>query len=278
MYKLSRIVACNILVLSLGVAMQARATNFFSWGVESDSTSVPGQSVLRYDGNTSRSQTTAHTGQYSLKYVVQGNDGGNNQMGADLSPRISLPYEVVGEPAIYYRWWMKIMPGFSWGNGTAKTKASRVNGATYPRVYTGYVWANGFQLNECEDVGSAQPGGGCPSQGIHINYDMRSMNDGAWHEYIVMVKPNSTTSSSDAQFKVWVDGDLVGQQTNFMLHNKNNNGHGESWAGWMVRPYFQLNGTASDGGVIYVDDFSTDDTWNSSSTGAALPLPPSGIH
>ena len=37
----------------------------------------------------------------------------------------------------------------------------------------------------------------------------------------------------------------------------------EAWGGWMVTPYFQLNGTAADGGVIYLDDFSTDDTFNS---------------
>jgi hypothetical protein len=31
----------------------------------------------------------------------------------------------------------------------------------------------------------------------------------------------------------------------------------------MVSPYFQLNGTTSDGGTIYLDDFSTDDGYNS---------------
>jgi hypothetical protein len=37
----------------------------------------------------------------------------------------------------------------------------------------------------------------------------------------------------------------------------------EAWASWMVRPYFQLNGTSNDGGLIWVDDISTDNMWNS---------------
>ncbi len=276
MNKLSSILALGVMLCALSTSHTVSATNYFSWGVESDSVPSTGQRVLAYRGGTSRSTTTAHSGASSMQLRITGNDSGNQQMGADLFPGLNLPFNVVGGPAVYYRWWMKIMPGFSWGNGTAKTKSSRVIGSTYPRVYTGYVWKNGFQLNECEDVGSAQPGGGCPSQGVHIRYDMTSKDDGQWHEYIVMVKANTTTNSSDAQFKAWVDGQPVGQVTNFMLHNKPGNAHIEAWASWMVYPYFQLNGTTSDGGVIYVDDFSTDDTWNSVLT-SSPPLFPSNI-
>ena len=264
MGKLSRVVACGTFLLALTAGHTASAANYFSWSVEGDTVPSTGQTVLNYDGNTSRSTDTAHTGSYSMKLDIRGNDSGNNGMGADLNPKINTPFDLVGSPALYYRWWMKIMPGFSWGDGTAKTKSSRVSGAVYPRGYTGYVRASGFEIKECEDVGNVQPGGGCiPRQGVSIGYDMRSKNDGIWHEYIVMVKFNTTIDSSDAQFKVWVDGNFVGEQLDFTLHNKSGNRHIEAWASWMVRPYWQLNGTTSDGGIIYVDDFSTDDTWNS---------------
>jgi hypothetical protein len=138
------------------------------------------------------------------------------------------------------------------------------------------VWAKGFWLDECEDVGSSMPGGGCPKQGKKIIYDMNPMADGKWHEYIMMVKPNTTPTTSDAQFRAYVDGQLVGEALNFILHNKSGNMHDEGWAGWMVKPYFQLNAETSDGGVIYVDDFSTDDAWNSTITGTP-PLWPGNI-
>jgi hypothetical protein len=97
------------------------------------------------------------------------------------------------------------------------------------------------------------------------------MNDGKWHEYIVRVKPNSTASSYDAEFQVWVDGKSIGQVNNWHLHNYASNGMIEAWGGWMVKPYFQLGGTTSDGGTIFVDDFSTDDVFSSLIGSGGLP-------
>ena len=274
-------------VFLIGTGINANATNIFNWGVETDKTSVSTSNSLGFFGGTSRSSTTAHSGKYSMKMVVHGNDSGNQQMGAEIADWVRTPYNVVGAPAIYYRWWMKIMPGFSWGNGTAKAKSSRIIGTNHPRVYTSYVRASGFEIEECDDVGPSQSGGGCDFGRLLIPYDMRSMDDGKWHEYIVMVKSNSTTSSKDGEFKAWIDGTLVGQRSGFILHNKANNGLNEAWGGWMTRPYFQLNGTSSDGGIIYVDDFSTDTNWNSTytnqpssngSTASSPPLPPSNIN
>lgn len=210
-----------------------------------------------------------------MKLVVIGNDGGNNQMGAELPDWNHLPTNIVGGPAMYYRWWMRIMPGFSWGNSTAKTKSSRIIGGTYPRVLTGYVQADGFNIGECDDVGSSQPGGGCVDPGPTISYNMRAKNDGLWHEYIVKLKPNTATTTADAQFQVWIDGTSIGALNNWILHNKSGNQWNEAWAGWMLYPYFQLNGTASDGGTIYVDDFSTDDAYNSTISGSTYTVTPS---
>jgi hypothetical protein len=63
---------------------------------------------------------------------------------------------------------------------------------------------------------------------------------------------------------------------NWRLHEKDGNGFIEAWGGWMVSPYFQLNGTSGDGGTIYLDDFSTDDVFNSLIGGSipvSLPAP-----
>ena len=70
-----------------------------------------------------------------------------------------------------------------------------------------------------------------------------------------------------------MDGLFVGENNNFKLHNNASNLMIEQWGSWMVYPYFQLNGTASDGGTIYVDDFSTDDVWNSLIPGSPFNLP-----
>ena len=258
-------------ILMLYNPMLAFATNYFSWGVENNP-----PNFYAYKSGTSRSTDTAHSGSYSMKLVVPG-PGHDNGMGIDwyvYGP--TMPFNIVGGPAIYYRWWMKIMPGFSWGSAGVN-KASRVKGALAEYVYTGYLSGEGFSIAECE---SRATGGGCePIIGggdrcCEIPYNFRAKNDGIWHEYIVMVKPNSITTSHDAEFKAWVDGAQVGNFLNFRLHEVPNNQFIEAWGSWMVSPYFQLDATSADGGTIYVDDFSTDDSWNSIYTGGSDVTPP----
>ena len=98
---------------------------------------------------------------------------------------------------------------------------------------------------------------------MSVTYDLTTKSDGLWHEYVIRVLCNSTPVTSDAEFHVWVDGNLVGSNTGFLLHNADNNVMKEFWLGWMVYPFFQLNGTVDDGGIMYMDDFSTDSAWNS---------------
>ena len=262
-------------LLAISNSRLAYATNYFTWGVESNFTSYSTSAVI-YKGGSSRDCTVAHTGSCSMKLQVIGNDSGNQQMGADLISQKTFPFNIVGGPALYYRWWMRIMPGFSWGTGTRKTKSSRLLGGVYSRGYTGYVTRDRFLVAECD---AAAPNGCLDAQGtpnssdslIGITYDIRTMADGLWHEYIVMVKPNSTSTSMDAQLKVWVDNVKVGEYLNWRLSTVANNPHIEAWGSWMVYPYFQLNGTVSDGGTIYVDDFSTDDVYNSLIVGFPTP-------
>jgi len=259
---------------------KALATNYFNWGVEDlrPSWGINGtaQYEVQFKSNTVQDCTVSHSGSCSMRINVRGDDNGNGPSGADLiGPKPTYPWNFVGSTALYYRWWMRIEPGFSWGSGTAKVKSSRVGGVSYPRGYTGYIMSYGFLIGECGEA-HQQPGGGCllnngatnTDSNLFIRYDFRNIDDGAWHEYIVKIKPNTNAdctagTNCDAEFEAWVDGVSVGQNNNYKLHDETGNYFKDLWGSWMVYPYWQLNGTPSDGGTIYIDDVSTDDVYNS---------------
>lgn len=244
--------------------------NYFSWDCESDTTSL-GPVNEYFSGSPVGSATTRTTlnADGVMRLTVVGNDSGNQQMGADVGLN-DLGFVLVGGSALYYRWYMRIDSGFSWGTGTAKTKASRigggpvVNGSTSTQGYTGYLMDNGFLIGECGSGGCQIPGGGTNTDENHIiSYDFTTKADSQWHEYIVKVKANTDALVADGEFQAWVDGVSVGSASNFILHTTETGNHIEMWGGWMVMPYFQLNGTVSDGGTIYLRDFSVDDQYNS---------------
>jgi len=263
MNKSSLVVAIGAVLCLFGANPDANAANYFNWNCETASTSLG--SVVSWGSGTSLSTARAHSGTHSMQLQVIGNDSNNQQMGAEVGNK-SYGFNVIGSKAIYYRWWMQINSGFSWGNSTAKTKSSRVldSSSSSPK-YTGYVTKTGITIGECTDQAGclAQGGASNSSDGvIKINYDFQAAADSQWHEYIVMVKPNTSTSALDAQLSLYVDGQLKGTYNNYKLTNTNY-AMKEAWGGWMVRPYFQMGATSSDGGSIYLDDFSTDDSWNS---------------
>jgi len=268
---MDKLVTTGIFCIIFSFSHNVAATNYFSWNVEDQPTSIsgaPSYSAMRLEGDTTIETNAAlvHEGTASMKLTVEGDDGGNNQMGADLNLPNAMPFKMIGSPALYYRWYMRIETGFSWGGGTRKTKASRTIGQTGvdPRGYTGYLHATGFRLDECGDPGGSLPGGACPSSnGVTIPYNLTTMDDSRWHEYIMRVKFDSSVGANDAEFDAWVDGVNVGNIRNFDLHGVDGTTFDEAWGAWMVRPFFQLNGLVSDGGVIYVDTFSVDDVFNS---------------
>ncbi len=247
-------------------------SSYFSWDVESNTTSIG--AIHSYFGATTRDCAVAHSGACSMRMNVIGNDGGNQQLGADVNQN-SYPFNVVGGATLYYRWWMRIEPGFSWGSGTAKTKSSRTGGGpisntgTMAQGYTGYLRSYGFLIGECDSAGCRLANGAInDDSNLYIPYDFRTRADGIWREYIVKVRPNTSATCTagvncDAEFQAWVDGVSVGQYNNFKLHDNASHTMVEAWGGWMVTPYFQLNGTSADGGTIYVDDFSTSGAYNS---------------
>ena len=270
----SYLVTVSAFLVLLAYGGNAGATNYFNWGVESRRVNygaTQGQFDVQFASGTTQvcGAGVGRSGSCAMRLIVRGNDGGNQQMGADLLQQNPLyPFNMVGSPAIYYRWWMRIMPGFSWGNGTAKTKSSRTIAGV--QGYTGYLMSYGFLIGECSDSGCTLNDGksnGADSS-LVINHNFRTKADGVWREYIVKIKPNTNPTCTapincDAQFEAWVDGVSVGTYNNFKLHNSVVDSLREAWGGWMVYPYFQLNGTASDGGTIFLDDFSVDNVFNS---------------
>jgi hypothetical protein len=271
MKTLSAVTTLIGILIMAGVNPNANAANYFNWGVESSRVNygtTQSQYDVAYFGSTTRDCTVSHSGSCSMKLSVIGNDGGNQQLGIDpIQWNPNYPFNMVSGSALYYRWWMKVQSGFSWGTNVRKTKSSRVITASGHGGYTGYIGGDGVWLGEAEQASPAQ------DPAIVIPYAIPA--DSTWHEYIIMVKPNTTSSSTDGQFKLWFDGKLVGQQVNNFRLSQDTGWMTDAWGGWMVTPYFQLN-SASGGGTIYLDDFSTDDAWNSltGSGGGQTSLPP----
>lgn len=210
---------------------------------------------------------------------VVGNDGGNQDMGLDpVGSPAGYPGNFVGSGSKYYRWWMKIMPGFVWPTGGSKTKSSRI-GVVSPgftgRGYTGYLRTYGILIGECEGIGTgggALPSG-APSDDFTMSaaYDFTTKDDGLWHEYIARVQVNSVTgpnttftppdSSLDAELELFVDGVSISSYTGFRLHNETD-AAADQWWFWMMYCYFQM-GAGAGGGDIYLGEYSTDDAFNS---------------
>lgn len=214
---------------------------------------------------------------------IIGNDSGNQQAGFDLITSVpNYPFNVIrAANPLYYRCWMRVQPGFSWGSGTAKAKCSRSAGVTVSRVCTNYFTKTGFTVGETDGAGGGTGPAVVPTDynvantdtNVRVDYDLEAMDDGLWHEYVFKVTSNTVTganigsltdlTSQDAVFEVFVDGVSIGSITNWRLHNTSGNVQYEQWGSIMCYPYFQLNGTASDGGTIDVNDFDTSDTYNS---------------
>ncbi len=280
------IVLAVAFILMSGIA---NATNYFSWGAETITTSnccTSGNNDMELKSGTTLSTDTAHSGSKSMKMVVTG-IGGNESMGGLLgywnqytSYYPGWYYIGSGSKTLYYRWWMKIMPGFKWAShGGGKVKISRAIVHPSDEGYTGYMWQDGFNIAECNLTG----GSGClntdgsqngSDSGIKLNYDVASKDDGNWHEYIIRVKPNTCGSCMDAQLQLWVDGTSQGTLSGWKLSSWTNQDFNEAWGSWASHWYWQMNGTTGDGGTIYIDDISTDDTYNSIYSGGSDTTPP----
>jgi hypothetical protein len=262
--------------------------NYFNWDVETSTITVDGGPVTPvYAGDAARSTTTANSPTNSL---FMGPDGGSsdepNGVSAANSPDLLVTYPAppLNSASLYYRWWMRINSGFSWGSGPKqKVKINRVGipiGSGAPGnalIYTGYMNVDGFDLSEGYWAGtdSAIQSGG--DHFARVNpASWSSYADSQWHEYIWRVKPNTTATSYDGEFEVYIDGVSQGSYNAFKLVSNGTesgapgnwvNNYGfynmqERWGGIFLCAYWQMDDAAA-GGIVYSDDFSTDSVWNS---------------
>ena len=144
-------------------------------------------------------------------------------------------------------------------------------------IYTGYMSAGGFDLSEGYWAGSDSAISTGGDHFADVNFDMNAYADSTWHEYIIKVKPNTTPTTYDGQFAVYIDGELIGEYNEFvMVSNLPNVDDGtpnwvtnygdapylDVWCCMMLAPYWQMTGSGA-GGTLYADDFAVDTTWNS---------------
>jgi hypothetical protein len=230
------------------------AKNYWNWDCESISYPKFNRLIQK---NTILTTAEKHSGKSSMQINVSA-IGGNESSGADV--RSVILNKIHNGKNIYYRWWMKLDAEFKWGNGTAYVKASRMkllSELRSPRLWTGYLSKKGVFLDESDVL----PPHWEPS-GVFIPYNFQAIAGTGWHEYIVMMKMQTSNKSTDGEFHFFVDGNLIGIRKNLQFTDFDGD-CAEAWCGWMVYPYFQLNGTTTDGGLIWLDDFSMDDEWNS---------------
>jgi hypothetical protein len=248
-------------VLLASVSQSAWATNFFTWHADSTSTSAGNCSLQGATLDT----TEKHQGSASMKLIFTDSQ---NQIGCPIDYQGTFP--CCDGKWRYYRWWMKFDPSFTWGTtGDRKSKANR----TLPTNagFTGYIRRGSIYLDECSACSPATPGvavdlepadGGCVNSGASCT---------EWTEYIVGIKKQTSSSASDAEFHLWINGIKHASQTGIKIGN-GTAWSGSTWEAWMQWPLPQLNSGGTGGGRIWVDDISVDDTWNS--TVGPQPNPP----
>ena len=258
--------------LTLGPGVfSARSANYWTWDCES--ADYPW--FNRFYASSGLVTTEPRSGERCVQIDVIGNDGGNQGRGTDVKS-IVLGNVQQGQ-WFYYRWWMKLGSGFSWGTGTAKTKASRLKCTEEQmiRLWTGYIGHGSVHLDESDVLAPSWD-----PAGVRVPYDFRAAAGTGWHEYIVAMKMQTGAAGSDGEFHFYVDGSWIGGKTGIHYIDFADS-CSEAWNGWMVSPYFQLNGTAADGGTLWLDDYSMDDCWNSAiypdPNASSVPSVPTGL-
>jgi len=258
----------GILIVSLLVLFPSGAwsANFFSWDADSSLTSKGECRSLSGSFDTKEK----FNGSASLRLLIPGNKQGH--VGCEPG-NISLGSGVDGA-WLYYRWWMKIDSSFSWEGTHRKMKSNRVKrqGDVSPPIYTLYLAKNYVRADECHRC-NLRP---------QVFYNFNPATNPAvtdWQEYIIGIKKQTGNGGNDGEFHFWVNGQEIGNGVRGIHYFNGENNWVEAWGANMVRPYPQLNGTSNDGGLIWVDDLSLDNTWNSTfpDVDKTPPNPPTGL-
>ena len=177
------------------------------------------------------------------------------------APNTTLANDPYTGETVYHRWWMKIGSGFDWGTADQKMKFGRyVLSGGAGQVATFYLYDDrvGFAEASVDPNPNVSidldPAGGCTSAGAACT---------AWREYIIRVTLESNRTADNATFSLYVNGTLIGTSASFSFSDVvTSNDLLLTWVSPGAFAYPQFN-TANAGGDIWLDDASTDDTWNS---------------
>ncbi|NLD99608.1 MAG: hypothetical protein GX640_07015 [Fibrobacter sp.] len=248
----------RIFIIILLYLSYSKAKNFWNWDCESVSSAST--EITGFSGGSRLVTKNPHSGRYCLEHFAIGNDNGNQQAGAKVKGYYLG--SLLDGAWIYYRFWMNIDSNFRFGSGRALIKASRVKliSEAYTPPWTGFISKKHIHISECPDC--------IPKKywnygGPKIYFDFQSMAGKGWHEYIVVIKKQSGLHKSDGEIHLYVDGKEIGKGIKNLHWTNREEPCTDAWVNWMVRPFFQLNGSKNDGGYIWIDDISTDDCWNS---------------
>ncbi|MEQ1844635.1 MAG: fibronectin type III domain-containing protein, partial [Nitrospira sp.] len=263
---------CVLVVLL--VPSLASATTLFSWDADQLSTTSLGP-ILTVQGGTTIDTATKHSGTGSMRMVVSG----DQQFQGGIEP--GGPIRLTPGQRYFHRWWMKFDSNFHWrtGGGFSTFKMNRVSdyfGALNGCCFTQHLEPYRISISECDGCNPKAAGGdGYPD--APYNFDPQTNTAlQAWHEYIIEFKLNSARDVKDGEYAFYVDGVQIARRVNQSYCCVGLGGDftydpSERWGMTMVRPFWQILGLATDGGVIWVDDFSNDTVWNSN-----YAQPPSG--
>lgn len=258
--------------------LTARADNLFNWNADNLASTSLG-TIITVETGTTIDTTVKHSGAGSMKLnFPPGDVGSQTQMGVEPGGPIVLK---MGQ-RYYKRWWMKFDSGFHWSSidGFTLMKMDRVidqnvNGC----FFTQHLYPDRVSISECEQCVPHGPGG---DDNAVVKYTFDPQRNQAlrnWHEYIAEIKFN-TAGKADGEYAYWVDGVEVGRVTGLNYCALGSWTPTERWGSTFVRPYDQIRGAPTDGGIIWADDFSLDTTWNStqfvqgSGSGRSVPSAP----
>jgi hypothetical protein len=292
-------------------AGSAQAVNYFSWGAEctapctntASGTLAPPLSqsdnftLANGAPGTTISTTVKHSGNSSMKLVAVGNDGGNQNEGAEPLYQGTYGRYFPGTfsgSVRYYRWWMRMESGWSWGNAGIGDPVIKVIRESTPtgQWFTVLMSPTGFQFDDCDDdgVGGSHAGVCWTNTGLHgantasqISVDYTHPTDDVWREYILKIKQPTSFSCTpgagcDSEFTLYINGAQIDTNNGWKLVPDSGtvNAAGMHFAA-TTQFYFQIRSSVAAGGTLYLDDFSLDDTFISTFSGGGDTTAPTGV-
>lgn len=264
----------------LSWAPSAFATNYWNFGFDCLTVNSAGcltsNGVIDQVSNATLDTTEKHSGTGSMKLTVDNTQGdtGMKPLNAFTLDR-TIP--------VFYRWWMKMDSAYRWGTGNRLMKLNRVKQFD---DNLGFSMTNHWQYNEIglSECDTCTPQGAGGDNVMNVFYDFNPATNSAvttWQEYIIEFHFSTgggtapgVLDASNAVMKLYVNGVLVDTAPEAVslccrsasLAGSTENGAKEAWGGMGVNTFPQLNCNVGDtvcGGTIWIDDVSTDTTWNS---------------